>query len=288
MMHLTSISVCAAENAPETKYAIQYEKLAGTEDAKEFNSCRSELLTYFNKKIKETRSIRALNKSDLDFNNEELVQGYKVWGGLTDYSVNAGYDDVMKKLSEQDYSWRISVRTERTTVYAIIRPAEKNDKNDKYSFCFGKNDKWCVSFCVASLSQGKTGSSKISAVDAYALFDGATDNLNKLVKAGNDDIIKVVYADIGQPYTEYHHYSNGGIVFVNGKAKYLYTFGFEIYPDNLAEDTPESIKKLLNESLSDLYNNSADSIYGCKDIKQLYDYDYIMSLITVYEEYSVS
>lgn len=284
LFQTTGFSVYAAEKSSTSKYNIQFEKLAGTEDAKEFNSYRNELLSYFNQQIKKERNLKTLKKSDVDFDNEKLVHGYKVWGDFTDYSIKTTYDNVMKTLSKQNYNWYISIKTEKTAVFAIICPADL--KTSDKDFCFGDNDEWCVTWCDVSKSTGSEGSSTISAINDYALFDGAEANLNKFIKYKKTDDIKVVYVNLGNPKTDYHFYARCGIVFVNDTANYIYTLGFEIYPDNLIDKTPESIKILLNNSLSDLYNNRIKSIWGCKDVKKLYDYDYIMSLIIIYEEYA--
>lgn len=282
LFQATGFSVYAAEQGSTSKYDIQFEKLAGTEDAKEFNSYRSELLSYFNQQIKNEYSrLTILKKSDVDFNNEKLVQGYKVWGDFTDYSIKTTYDNVMQTLSKQNYKWYISIKTEKTAVFAIICPADL--KTSEKDFCFGDNNEWCVIWCQASKSQGKSGTSEIKAVVSYYFYDEAETNLNKFIKADKDDDIKVVYANIGQSNEYYHDYMLGGIVFVNNRATYIYSDCFGLYGDMVVEETPENIKNLLEICSGKMYNNSN----GLKSIKQLFDYDFVMTLIKIYEEYAL-
>ncbi len=94
---------------------------------------------------------------------KELVQGYKVWGNFTDYSVKNSYDNVMKQLPKQDYNWYISIKTEKTAVFAIIGPADKKTMDNE--FCFGDDDEWCVTWCWVSKSQGKNGAVLFSEKD---------------------------------------------------------------------------------------------------------------------------
>lgn len=283
LFHATGFSVYAAEKGSTLKYDIQFEKLAGTEDAKEFNSYKNKLLSYFNQQIRNEFSYKlsVLKKSDIDFNNEELVQGYKVWGDFTDYSIKNTYDNVMKQLSEQEYNWYISIKTEKTAVFAIICPADKKTIGNE--FCFGNDNEWYVARCQVSKSQGKDGTAAIKAAVSYYFYDEAETNLNKFIKADKDDDIKVVYANIGQSNEYYHDYMLGGIVFVNGRATYIYSNCFGLYGDMVVDDTPENIKNLLEICSSKMYNNSS----GYKGIKQLFDYDYVMTLIKIYEEYAL-
>lgn len=284
LFQATGFLVYAAEKGSTSKYDIQFEKLAGTEDAKEFNSYRNELLSYFNQQIRSEFSYKltVLKKSDIDFNNEELVQGYKVWGNFTDYSVKNSYDNVMKQLSKQDYNWYISIKTAKTAVFAIICPSDKKTMNNDY-FYFGDDDEWCVIWCWVSKSQGKEGAHEISAVVSYYFYDEAEAILNKFIKSDKDDDIKVVYAHIGQSNEYYHNYMLGGIVFINGRATYIYSNCFGLYGDMVEKDTPENIKNLLEICSSKMYNNRN----GYKDIKQLFDYDFVMTLIKIYEEYAL-
>lgn len=88
-----------------------------------------------------------------------------------------------------------SIKTERTAVFAIICPADKKATENK--FCFGDDNKWCVTWCWVSKSQGKEGTNEIYAVVSYYFYDEAEAILNKFIKADKDDDIKVVYANIG-------------------------------------------------------------------------------------------
>ncbi len=287
LFKITVFSTEAVDTTSKASYEIQFEKLSDAEDANEFNYNRSTLLSYINNKIKHENKVSNLNldylkKSDLNFNDDNAVRGIKVYDSYTDYSVNSSYDSVMAALADSHYSWHILIKTEKTAVYLIISPNSIASDNKS---CF--EDKWVIDCCDVSKSTGSMGSSTVSAANSYAMFDGAEANINKFVKHKKTDDIKVVYTNLGNTEMDYHFFSRCGIVFVNGTAKYIYALGFEIYPDNLTDNTPESIRNLLNDSLSDLYNNRVTSIWGCKDIKQLYDYDYIMSLIIVYEEYAL-
>lgn len=266
-----------AEAKKSEQYNIQFEKLAGTEDAEEFNACKSEILAYFNSLLKE-KKLTPLKSYELDFNEESLVQGFKFHGDYTEYAENATYDEILK--SVPDYDWRISVRTEKTAVYAIISHCSEKDSRH---FHFG-ND-WCMTWCTVSKSQGKTGTSNISAVNAYALYDGAEKNLNKFIKADPNDDIKILYVKIGNSEEDFFNYISGGIVFINDKAEYIYSFGFNIRGDMVAEDTPEEIKILLEKCSSEMYNNYVNSVYGSQDVKGLYDYEQIMDIIKMYETY---
>lgn len=58
LFQATGFSVYEAEKCSTSKYDIPFEKLAGTEDAKEFNSYRNELLSYFNQQIRSEFSYK--------------------------------------------------------------------------------------------------------------------------------------------------------------------------------------------------------------------------------------
>lgn len=118
---------------------------------------------------------------------------------------------------------------------------------------------------------------------SYYFYDEAEAILNKFIKADKDDDIKVVYANIGQSNEYYHDYMLGGIVFINDRATYIYSNCFGLYGDMVVEDTPENIKNLLEICSSKTYNNRN----GYKGIKQLFDYDFVITLIEIYEEYAL-
>lgn len=287
MIQIVEIPIYAA-----SKYQIQYEKLAGTEDAELFNSYRDELLSYFNEIIKKGREfapvqdryITPLKKSDLDFNNEEKVNGYKIWEDYTDYSLAPKYDDVMEKLSEQGYRWYVYIKTEKTVVYANICRADK--AIDDKGFYFGENNEWCVVSCNVECTTNKDGSVR-TRPNLFNLEISADDNLKRFIKADKSNDIKVVYATIGDSETEFHYYMGCGIVFVNGRAEYLYSYGFNLRSSYLIEDTPESIENLLKSCSSAMYFNRIDQDKNVDRIKNLFDYDMIMSIINIYEEYAL-
>ncbi|MCH5301189.1 MAG: hypothetical protein J1E56_07715 [Ruminococcus sp.] len=280
---IVNLMTFTIEAANEVKYDIQIEKLSDSEDAKEFNLYRDELLSYFNKLIIKEK-LTSLKKSDLDFKNEDTIQGVKVYGDYTTYKINASYEDIMGSLKGSGYSWKILIKTEKTAVFAVISPCDKAADN---KFCFGKDNKWSVDFCQVSKSQGKEGSSTIAAVSAYSLYDSAETNLNDLITANKNDEIKVVYTNIGQSENDSYDYINGGIVFVNGKAKYIYSRGFILHTDRVSEKIPDYIKTILETNYtSDMCLNTLHSEYGCTHIKGLYNYDQVMALIKTYETYA--
>lgn len=270
------------EVSDSSTYSIQFEKLAGTEDANEFNSHRSELLSYFNDIIGKEQNLNPLKKSQLDFNKEDFIQGVKMHGEYTNYQSNAEYDDVMEQLNKTDYYWKISIKTSKTAIYAAIKHCSDDKCN---GFHFGNN--WCINRCVASRASGKVGSSKVSAVNVYALYDSAEENLQKFIKADKDDEIKVVYANIGQLGTEYHNYIDGGIVFVNGVAKYIYAFGFNLHYDKMNDKISDRTFEQMERNMDKMYLNTIHSVYGCTHIKRLYNYNVVMSMIRVYEKYAL-
>lgn len=274
-----SFSVYAAEKNDTTlKYDIQFEKLTGTNDAKELNYYKKTLCSYFNEILKKEHLL-TLKSSEIDFNNEALIKGFKVHNGFTDYTLGPTYENIIKSIP--NYDWRILIMSEKTAVYTVIKHCSDSDCK---KFHFGKD--WCINCCVVSKSHGKFGSPDVMAIGTYALYDGAETNLNKHIKAKKDDEIKVIFADIGYSETEYHYYGVCGIVFVNDTAKYVYSLGGIGFYD-LVESAPEYVKKLLEICSSKMYYNTQNSTYGCKDIKELFDYNFTMTLIRIYETYAL-
>ncbi len=266
-----------AVNPAGTAYNIQFEKLAGTEDAKDLNKYKNEILTCINKSISAVSddNIRPMKISDIDFNNEELVQGVKVHGVYSDYSSDAEYDKVMGALESESFRWEILIQNEYTGAKLSIHHCN-NDKCPGYRF----GDDWCIQLCDTSRATSKTHS---TAADLYAEYAAAEDILNKYVKANKNDDIKVVYASIGQPLV--HYYMSGGIVFINGVAKYIYSDGFSIRDDRMKPETPEDIVQKMT-SFDDLYLVRS-SIAGSTDYEGIFNYNEVMSVINVYEKYSM-
>ena len=266
-----------AVNPEGTAYNIQFEKLAGTEDAKDLNKYKNEILTCINKSISAVSddNIRPMKISDIDFNNEELVQGVKIHGVYSDYSPNAGYDKVMSALESESFKWEILIQNEYTGAKLSIHHCN-NDKCPGYRF----GDDWCIQLCDTSRATSKTHS---TAADLYAEYAAAEDILNKYVKANKNDDIKVVYASIGRPLVSY--YLNGGIVFINGVAKYIYSSGFAVHYDRMKAETPEDIVQKMT-SFDDLYLVRS-SIAGSTDYEGIFSYNEVMSVINVYEKYSM-
>ena len=250
-----------AVNPAGTAYNIQFEKLAGTEDANDLNKYKDEILTCINKSISAVSddNIRPMRSSDIDFNNEELVQGVKVHGVYSDYSPNAGYDKVMSALESESFIWEILIQNEYTGAKLSIHHCN-NDKCPGYRF----GDDWCIQLCDTSRATSKTYS---TAADLYAEYAAAEEILNKYVKANKNDDIKVVYASIGQPLV--HYYMSGGIVFVNGIAKYIYSNGFSIRNDRMKPETPEDIVQKMD--FGDLYLVRS-SIAGSTDYEGIFNY----------------
>jgi|GEM_PF-1376601 len=266
-----------AVNPAGTAYNIQFEKLAGTEDAKDLNKYKDEILTCINKSISAVSddNIRPMRSSDIDFNNEELVQGVKVHGVYSEYSPNASYDKVMSALESESFRWEILIQNEYTGAKLSIHHCN-NDKCPGYRF----GDDWCIQLCDTSRATSKTHS---TAADLYAEYAAAEEILNKYVKANKNDDIKVVYASIGRPLVRY--YLNGGIVFINGVAKYIYSSGFAVHYDRMKPETPEDIVQKVT-SFDDLYLVRS-SIAGSTDYEGIFNYNEVMSVINVYEKYSM-
>ena len=267
-----------AVNPAGTAYNIQFEKLAGTEDAKDLNKYKNEILTYINKSISGVRNdnIRPMRSSDIDFNNEELVQGVKVHGFYSDYSPDAEYDKVMSALESESVVWTILIQNKYTAAYLVIHHCN-NDKCVGHRF----GEDWCIINHSVSRATAKTYT---TAADYYAEYAAAEKILNKYVKANKNDDIKVVYASIGQPEPMEHHYMNGGIVFVNGIAKYIYSIGFGVYNDRMKPETPEDIVQKMD--FGDLYLVTSD-LEGSTDYEGIFNYNEVMSVINVYEKYSI-
>ena len=281
---LNILAVSANAVTDDTKKEVGYEYLSGTETASEFNKYKNKLRSYFNSKIQEQQKdlhVKVI-KEALDFNNDKQIKGVKVYNDCKNYDTGILYDDMKKTLSDNGYVWKILITNENAAVYAVIEPCDgKNNSDDHFHF----GDNWCVTKCEV----GNTDPKSMHNISGYfSLYGMAETNINALIDTKKYNDVKVLYTNFGDQSSDTRDYSDCGIIFIDGKAKYIYTHSLYLDTDNLKKVTPVSVKEILEYYSSEFYNNRVYSKTSADTgkVKKLFDYDLCMSMIKLYEEYA--
>lgn len=286
VLNFTGMTVSAEKNKNDT--VIQFETLAGTDDADTFNLYRDEIVSYINKQVKKSNSdtprmkLNYIDESLVDFNDPELVRSFKVNGYTTDYIVPADYEAVMRSISGNNYTWVTFIKQDNTAV--LLELTLHPDIKDAYYL----DDNWAITRCYASNLEGSKYINGSTAESEYLFHDPeiASKNITEHMDIKQGDDVKVVYVGLGDPNTWKRNYMTAGIIFVNGKAVNIYSKCFALYSDNLRDDTPESIRKPLDVIGRRYYLNLTEPIYSCREIKRLYNYNHVMTTIRMYEQYA--
>lgn len=276
IMQMFSVSAYAAK-AKEIKYNITFESLFKSEDAKEFNKYKKAFLDFLNKQTE--RAIRSyrddtfdyLTLDDIDFTDSKKTQGIKHhYASYTDRAPYPKFKDVMSCLEKDGYNWAVVIQKDDTryTFFIYKTDAPRDDDTE-----IGGG--WYANAC----SVLKSG------INDYPVWYNSPSiisaNLKRTLKeCGEEETnIKFVYAHIGDKWdTSY------GIVFVNGTAKYIYSYGmdFPCQSSEFREDTPQVVINVFEEISSDLYNNNEAHTWK---IDGLYSYSLIMYLYELCEYY---
>lgn len=272
------LSVSAyATKSKEVKYNITFESLAKSDDAKEFNKYKKTFLKFLNKQTElainsySDDTFDYLTLDDIDFTDSKKVQGIKHhYASYTDRTPCPEFKDVMNCLEKDGYNWAVVIQKDDT----------------KYTFGIYKTDTpryddtkiggdWYANACFVSKPE----------VNDFSFWYNSTSiisaNLKRTLKECGEEKtnIKFVYADIGSRWG-----NDYGIVFVDGRAKYIYSYGmsFPCQSSEFREDTPQVVIDVFNELSSKLCNNNKTNI---SEIDGLYSYSLIIRLYALCEYY---
>lgn len=264
--------VSAQEESSQNYYDIQLEKLCDTQEAKELNSYKNELLNYLNIEIKkENKAVGddiypLLDENDLDFTDETKIHGLKYHSSYTEYQYNTDLYSFTNSLTEDSY-WHIIFQKGNSIYSAWLF---HTNKKDTVGYNFAEN--WYINQFFVDKGQNRFSYLKD---DTDVIKSNLIKLLGEKQEQGKD--IQVIFTDMNYINT------NCAVIFVNGKAKYMYYYTFSIPCDLMNENTPKGIAESIQKQSESIFKNFKEQ--GSTDVITLYSYNMIMFLINTCERY---
>ncbi len=272
--------IVRADTTNNTDYNFNLETLFNTSDAKELNKYRKSFLNYFNEQVRKERqatgnnSYKFLKLDDLDFTDNSKISGLKIHGSYSEYEFNAQYENFVGSLETHDF-WCLNITKENTLYDVWIFKSKTPEKYGNNSYKIGGS--WYIYSCELYLEEHNWTGALIYNTDIVK------NNIEHLLKYYNVEgtDIKVVFTNMNYMYT------NCGVIFIEGTAKYIYADNFSIpyfYNDN--PDVPQEVQDVLSECSNGLFRGSYEQ--GTTEVKKFRDYNMVISLFRLYEYYSKS
>lgn len=283
--------VCAVQACSVTSFAVEsddivydirIETLDISDDAKELNKYRKAVLkklrysTRYHIAASGNDSYTYLTLDDLDFTDSSKVMGMRSYGSYHRDESDVSYEDFMRIVDNGTVSWLIFIEKDNTQyLFNISKYSEESSNTSMISEIGGG---WYISK-LADVTIINEINAEFFYPKYYIDRNVIESNMKRLLKEeqekGTD--IKLVWTRIGVGQIPY-------IVFVNGKAKYIYDFGLD-FPD-YGENTPKVVADVIDEVTHEMWNN-------CKTgdpykMDSLYSYNEVMAIMRLISYYSAA
>ncbi|MDE7302209.1 MAG: hypothetical protein K2N60_02690 [Oscillospiraceae bacterium] len=269
IVQVCSVTAYAAKSNV-VNYDIQIETLDISNDAKELNKYRKVILKYLRQETR--RHIAAsgddsyayLALDDLDFTDSSKVMGMKYHDAYYDNESDVSYEKFIQTVGNgQD--WLIVIEKD-DTLYSFGLVKTDNTSNRLVNEIGGG---WYIGQnpTIKKINESNANDIVFKNFIDRGIIESNMKRLLKEEKEKSADI-KLVFTKIGIAWDAY-------IVFVDGKAKYIYDFYMD-FPD-YRKNTPRVVADVIDEVEKDLWNNcktgdpyKMDSLYSYNEIMAIY------------------
>lgn len=265
-------------------YNINMGEIAGTEAARKLNEHRSEIVEYINSMAQSEKErvnnanvdksyeigYDLLTEDDIDFNDTEKVKTYSLYGSYTNYEYDVTYDKLMYKVTPIGgaHRWIFSIRKDCTVYEGIIEQDGAIDEKNVLELDDG------FEVYVDHISRSSSDDSEYMCLGEVFKTSAARLLYEKGEQCKDIDVV-IVNFDVGV--------KTAGVVFIDGKAKYIVCYGFYIPAQNLREDTPKEIRDYLTEMKDRMYCNTKKDKYK---LDELYSFNEVMYMIDLVNEWT--